>query len=155
MVHNRNRQVFSFHISRFDRVFQHASTRESEMVSVMLRYSLVGKWTGGTVGAESGKLIEDYKVWGEKGLKPLMYRNFCGLVLRDWRNEPGSSEIVRRQHLWDPMGLSFKKDRLVQKRKHHSNERVLPRSSPLEASFISADPPTITYTRIPCSSFTS
>ena len=147
--------MFSFHGLRFDRIFQNGSTRESDMVLVMLRYSLVGKWTGGAVGAESGKLIEDYKVWGEKGLKLLMSRNFCGLVLRYWRNEPGSSEIVRRQHLWDPMGLSFKKDRLVQNRKHHSNERVLPRSSPLETSVISADPPTITYTCIPGSSFTS
>jgi hypothetical protein len=30
----------------------------------MLRCSVVGKWTGGAVGAETGKLIGDYKVFG-------------------------------------------------------------------------------------------
>ena len=34
------------------------------MVLVMLQCSVVGKWTGGAVGAGNGKLIGDYKVWG-------------------------------------------------------------------------------------------
>jgi len=34
------------------------------MVLVMLRCSVVGKWTGRAVGAETGKLIGDYKVSG-------------------------------------------------------------------------------------------
>jgi hypothetical protein len=34
------------------------------MVLAMLRCSVVGKWTGGAVGAEKGKLIGDYKVLG-------------------------------------------------------------------------------------------
>ena len=35
------------------------------MVLSMLRCSVVGKWTGGAVGAEKGKLIGDYKVFSE------------------------------------------------------------------------------------------
>ncbi len=35
------------------------------MVLAMLRCSVVGKWTGGAVGAETGKLIGDFKVLGE------------------------------------------------------------------------------------------
>ena len=34
------------------------------MDSIMMRYSVVGKWTGAAVGAEKGKLIGDYKVFG-------------------------------------------------------------------------------------------
>ena len=34
------------------------------MVLVLLRCSVVGKWTAGAVGAETGKLIRDYKVLG-------------------------------------------------------------------------------------------
>ena len=33
------------------------------MVLAMLRCGMVGKWTGGAVGAETGKLIGDYKVF--------------------------------------------------------------------------------------------
>jgi hypothetical protein len=36
----------------------------------MLRCSVVGKWTGGAVGAEKGKLIGDYRVWGGSRIDP-------------------------------------------------------------------------------------
>ena len=38
----------------------------------MLRCSVVGKWTGGAVGAETGKLIGDYKVLGVLG-SPVLF----------------------------------------------------------------------------------
>ena len=40
----------------------------------MLRCGMVGKWTGGAVGAETGKLIRDYKVWGALPARALKYR---------------------------------------------------------------------------------
>ena len=38
------------------------------MVLGMMRCSVVGKWTGGAVGAEKGKLIGAYKVFGGMSL---------------------------------------------------------------------------------------
>ena len=42
------------------------------MVLTMLRCSVVGKWTGGAVGAKTGKLIRDYKVLGVLG-SPVLF----------------------------------------------------------------------------------
>jgi hypothetical protein len=46
------------------------------MVLAMLRCSVVGKWTGGAVGAETGKLIGGYKVSGAIPAPKLNYINF-------------------------------------------------------------------------------
>ena len=42
------------------------------MDSIMMRYSVVGKWSGAAVGAEKGKLIGDYKVLGVLG-SPVLF----------------------------------------------------------------------------------
>lgn len=50
----------------------------------MLRCSVVGKWTGGAVDAETGKLIGDYRVWEESSIG---VSRVSGIAEADWKDQ--------------------------------------------------------------------
>ena len=52
------------------------------MVLAMLRCSVVGKWTGGAVEAEKGKLIGNYRVWEESSIG---VSRVSGIAEADWK----------------------------------------------------------------------